>query len=436
MRKPTGKLLVVQAAALSRSLLAHHERLIWQELQFHPLQTVFPAVTCPVQASFRTGLPPTGHGVVGNGFMCRDLRRPLFWEQSASLVTGPRWWEPLRQRGRSVGMLFWQQSLGESVDLLLSPAPVHKHHGGMISSCYSQPANLYKSLRDAVGRDFSLLHYWGPMASRQSSDWIARATAALLADAGHAPDLCLTYLPVLDYDLQRFGPESPQAAQALAGLLQELDWLLTAAKQNGYDILVFGDYAMGTVTQGPVMPNVVLREAGLFRTRSVRGMQYPDFHGSRAFAVVDHEVAHIYVSSPGEVERAVEVLGGLAGVEQILRGTDGSMPELTHDRCGELVLVAEPGFWFAYPWWGSRREAPEYAGHVDIHNKPGYDPCELFWGWPPPSVARDPSRIRGSHGRTGKDRETVFATTLELDREPTTLLELSGSLRQWAERIR
>ena len=85
-----------------------------------------------------------------------------------------------------------------------------------------------------------------------------------------------------------------------------------------------------------------------------------------------------------------------------------------------LVLVAEPDAWFAYPFWLDDRHAPDYARTVDIHRKPGYDPCELFFDpkllWPRGrALARlvqkklgfrtlfdvvplDPTLVRGSHG--------------------------------------
>ena len=431
MSRSQKRLLVVQAAALGHDLLAARSATAWQGLTFKPLEPVFPALTCPAQATFRTGLAPTGHGVVANGFFFRDLGRPLFWEQSAGLVTGARIWDRFRAAGGKVAMLFWQQSLGEAVDAVISPAPIHKHHGGMIEGCHSQPADLYPRLRAAVGADFRLRQYWGPLASAKSSRWIAHATAALLGDADHAPDLCLTYLPALDYDLQRHGPDSAQARQALDELFAELTELSAASTRYGYEMLVFGDYAIGKVAGGAVFPNRLLRAAGLLAARDVNGRLYLDPHQGRAFAVVDHEVAHVYLRAESDRARVAELLTAAPGVGQVLGREEQAALGVAHARSGDLVLVAAPGHWCAYPWWLTDGEAPDYAGHVDIHNKPGYDPCELFFGWPPMSVSRDTARIRGSHGRTGPDRKAAWAATCDLGREPRTLADLAEAVRTW-----
>lgn len=424
------KLLVVDCAALGWSLAA---RAGSPPVTFRRAESVFPAVTCVAQASFRTASPPSAHGLVANGSFFRDLAKVLFWEQSARLVAGPRIWSALRARGKKVGMLFWQQSLGEDVDLVLSPRPIHKHEGGMIQDCYSQPDPLYAQLTARLGRPFNLMHYWGPLASLKSSAWIADATAAVMADASSAPDLLFSYLPHLDYDLQRRGPAAPAADLRLAELMKLVGQLREAAERSGYDWLFFGDYAMGEVTRPAVFPNRSLREAGLLRTRAIRGMAYPDFFSSPAFAMVDHEVAHVYCREPDAAQRAIEVLSRLRGVAQILDRSEQRDLGLNHPNSGDLVLVAEPGAWMAYPWWTDKREAPDFASHVDIHNKPGYDPCELFFGWPPLSVSQNTGRVKGTHGRVGEGAEIAWASSLDLAAEPRSLLDLADAVRRWCE---
>lgn len=423
------RLLIIQVAALGHQLLRDNDALSWQGLAFHAAQSVLPAVTCTVQASFRTAAAPCTHGMIANGRFHRSLSRPLFWEQSSRLVSGPRIWDDLRAAGGRVGMLFWQQSLGEAVDLVLSPAPIHKHHGGMIEDCYGQPAGLYERLCQAVGRPFRLRHYWGPLASAKTGDWIAAATAAVMGDPSLAPHLLLTYLPSLDYDLQRHGPKHARAGHALHRTLEQLGGMVQAARTHGYEVLIFGDYAIADA-QEAILPNRALLQAGLLHVRGVRGMLYPDFHTSRAFAMVDHEIAHVYVRDSGDLQAARQVLQGLAGVAEVMDRTRQAECGLAHPNSGELVVLAEPGRWLAYPWWTNRRQRPDYATHVDIHNKPGFDPCELFFGWPPPSVSQDTSRIRGSHGRIGAGREIAWASTFPLGR-PAGLVDLAAAARDW-----
>jgi len=426
------KLLIVEVAALGWDLTARLP-LDASCLVFHKLKTVFPAVTCAVQATFRTASRPREHGMIAHGLYFRDLRKPMFWEQSAALVAGDRIWKKFREGGKRVGMMFWQQSLGEAVDLVLSPAPIHKHSGGMIQDCYSKPSDLYARLTAAIGRPFNLMHYWGPLASQKSSDWIVEATKVVMETPDLAPDLLFTYLPHLDYDLQRFGPDSKQAEEALSVMADYLDQLRAHAEATAYDFLFFGDYAMAMVTKEPVFPNQVLREAGLSSVRWVKGRAYPDFFSSAAFAMVDHEIAHVFTASEKVSRRAAEILKDLPGVAEVLDRTGQPVVGIDHARAGELVLVAEEGCWFAYPWWKERGEAPDYAGRVDIHNKPGYDPCEMFWGWPPFSVSMDAVRIKGSHGGIGAGREVAWASSRDFANEPATLLDLSLEVKKWLD---
>ncbi len=422
------KLLVLDIAALGWDL--------WQSRPagagpvFQPLETVFPAVTCAAQATFRTGRAPAGHGVAGNGFYDRRLARVWFWEQSAGLVAGPRLWEPFRARGGTVGLWFWQQSLGEACDGWLSPRPIHKHHGGMIMDCASHPDELYARLQAELGRPFPLHRYWGPLAGRGSTAWIADAVCAALAWPD-TPDVLLAYLPNLDYDLQRHGPGSPQARAELRFTLDLVARLTAAAEAAGRDWVVFGDYAIAPVTRPPCHPNRALRAAGLLKTRSVRGMAYPDLFSSEAFAVADHELAFVHAATPEAAARARSTLERAPGVGEILDPAAQAAAGL--GRAADLVVLAEPGSWCAYPWWENPREAPDYATHVDIHNKPGYDPCELFFGFPPPNVSRDAGRIRGAHGRAGADRRVAYAASFALAPAPRTLADLAQAVFQGLE---
>ena len=420
------KILVIEVAGLGYEFLCRNHGANWEGMMFSAADSVFPAVTCTAQASFRTASSAGQHGMVGNGLWDRRYAKARFWEQSSLLVEGGRIWEKFRKAGGSVGMLFWQQSLGEDVDMLLSPAPIHKHHGGMIQDCYCKPAGLYDELCQKIGRKFNLMHYWGPMASYKASEWIAEATVEVLG-SGSAPDLLLTYLPVLDYDLQRFGTEHPRSKKALEHLLRQLKMLKEAADANGYELLIFGDYALADVTKAPVYPNRELRKHGLLNVRNVKGMAYPDLHTSSAFVMVDHEVGHLFIKDQSKNLELRSVLEEMPGIAEVLDSDQQKEYGIDHANSGDLVLVATEGSWLAYPWWSDASEEPDYASHVDIHNKPGYDPVELFWGWPPGSVSRKAERIGGTHGRVGENRKIAWASSF-IDGDVESLVELAEML--------
>ena len=303
-------------------------------------------------------------------------------------------------------MYFFQQSLGESVDALLSPAHIHKHGGGSLLYRYAVPAEDDSFLAARNGR-FPLWRYWGPLAHPKAGD--AVVADFLAAAERHDPDIAFVYLPTLDYDAQRFGPDDPRCDRAFRLFAEQLRRLADFAEKKGASMAVFGEYAIAPATLPPAFPNATLRRAGFFAVRSVGGMAYPDFHASRAFAMCDHEIAHVYVRDEADVPAVRDALAATGLYGSLLLRSGGG--EWAHETAGEILAVAREGSWCAYPWWTDRREAPDNATHIDIHNKPGFDPCELFFdrGFGlHPRTCQDQSRVRGTHGRA---RDVAVAST-------------------------
>lgn len=428
---PDRKWLVLQIAALGYEFLVKNrqgEALAGFEVK--PLEPFFPALTCPVQASFITASKPCVHGIVGNGFFDRRLLKPFFWEQSAELVAGRRIWKNCRLRGKKVAQLFWQQSLGVDVDIVISPAPIHKHHGGMIQDCFCRPRGLYPGLVKQLGRRFPLHAYWGPFASGKSSRWIVDATRYVMENL--KPELLLSYIPHLDYELQRSGTSSKKSVRALGELEIFISDLMQAAKKQDYDVLMFSDYAITDINE-VVFPNRALYEAGVLSCRSVKGMLYPDFYTSRAFAIIDHQVAHVILRDQEAKKDVLDLLSDLSGLDKIFDKEEQKDLGICHERSGDLVLTAKSEAWFAYPWWRDNSQLPDYATHVDIHNKPGYDPCELFWERHPFRVAQDCSRIKGSHGLANRSSRCCWATTSDLPFNDGTIVELGKAFSRILE---
>ena len=373
------KKLQVIAAGLGYKLLERNGMTEIAGLKFAPKASVFPAVTCVAQATLRTGLSPSEHGMISNGYWSETLRKPIFWEQSCRLVKGERVWS------KNSGVFFLQQSLGEDVELIVSPAPIHKHGGGMIMSCYTKPTGMAEVLTKLCGK-FPLWRYWGPLASPK----VGRKCVSYFEEMTNVRDVdeAYLYLPTLDYAAQKYGPDSSAAKAALKEFRKQLERISDIAMRRGCTLKVIGDYEITEVTAEPVLPNVILRREGFFKTRTVGGMAYPDFHQSTAFAMCDHEVCVIV--GP-ERERAAEILTQRRGGTEA--GTSGGSPLCLCDSVlnDNPVLLAKQGSWCGYEWWTDGREAPDFASHVDIHNKPGYDPKELFFF--------NKGIVKGTHGR-------------------------------------
>ncbi|MEV4756481.1 nucleotide pyrophosphatase/phosphodiesterase family protein [Micromonospora sp. NPDC049559] len=383
-----NKLLVLDVVGLTPRLLAHMPRLrAVAEAGFSAeLGTVLPAVTCSVQSTFLTGALPAEHGIVGNGWYFRDLGEVFLWRQHNALVGGDKLWHAARRAapGYTVANVCWWYAMGADVNWTVTPRPIYYADGRKEPDCYTDPPELHDELTGRLG-DFPLFTYWGPGAGIPSSRWICRAAEQVMAD--HDPDLTLVYVPHLDYDLQRHGPGSLEAVVAAKAVDQVLGPLLDAAAARGTTVVALSEYGI-TDASRPVDVNRLLRAEGLLRVYTQDGMEYLDPWTSRAFAVADHQVAHVYVRDPADLPAVTKLCAGLPGVARVLDAAGKAEHGLDHERAGELVLVAEPDAWFTYYYWLDDDAAPDFARLVEIHRKPGYDPAELFFDPAAPGAAK------------------------------------------------
>ncbi|HEX2841083.1 nucleotide pyrophosphatase/phosphodiesterase family protein [Hyphomicrobium sp.] len=341
-----------------------------------PLKTVTPAVTCSVQATFVTGLPPSGHGIVGNGWLFRDLMDVWLWRQSNKLVAGERVWDAGKSRDPAFtcANLFWWYAMAASTDIAVTPRPIYKADGRKLPDCYSDPPEIRDDLTRVLGA-FPLFHFWGPATSIKSSRWIADAAKHVLATRN--PTLTLVYLPHLDYVLQRLGPDDPAIAKDLAEIDAVAGDLIDHAQKMGRRVIVLSEYGIAPA-RVPIHINRALRAEGLLAIREEDGGEILDVHRSRAFAVSDHQIVHIYVRDPADLALARSCVERLDGVAHVLDREEQAPWGLNHDRAGDLVALSDHDAWFTYYYWLDDARAPDFARTVDIHKKPGYDPVELF----------------------------------------------------------
>jgi predicted AlkP superfamily pyrophosphatase or phosphodiesterase len=342
------------------------------------LATVTPAVTCPVQSSFLTGSLPRDHGVVANGWYFRDLSEVWLWRQSNRLVAGEKVWEAARRldAGFTCANLFWWYNMYSSADIGVTPRPMYPADGRKIPDCYATPPELRDELTRLFG-PFPLFRFWGPATDISSSEWIARA--ALHVRRMRKPTLTLVYLPHLDYSLQRLGqnPDHPQLARDLEAVDALCGELVEDAERAGARVVVLSEYGVTDVSR-PVHINRALRQAGWVRVREELGRELLDAGASAAFAVADHQVAHVYIARPELIPEVKRLLESLSGVERVLDQEGKRALGLDHQRSGELIALADARGWFTYYYWLDDEKAPDFARTVDIHRKPGYDPAELF----------------------------------------------------------
>jgi len=384
-----------------------------------PLRAAFPAVTCTAQADYLTGAYPATHGIVGNGWFVGDDCEIRFWRQSNRLVQARKIWEVARQRDPSFtcANLFWWFNMYSSVDYSVTPRPIYPADGRKLPDVYTAPADLRDELQHELGT-FPLFSFWGPRASIESTRWIA--DAARRVEQKYNPTLTLVYLPHLDYTLQRLGPSSPAARDDVRRVDEICDELIRFYEAREASVVLLSEYGLHDVST-PIHINRALREHGLITVRAELGLELLDAGASAAFAVADHQIAHVYVPERTRVGQVRGILERIPGIDLVLEIEGKRQHRIDHPRAGDIIAVAKPDAWFTYYYWLDDGRAPDFARTVDIHRKPGYDPVELFLDpairFPALTVGRklalkalgfrtlldviplDATLVRGSHGR-------------------------------------
>jgi predicted AlkP superfamily pyrophosphatase or phosphodiesterase len=293
-----------------------------------------------------------------------------------------------------------------SADFSITPRPMYPADGRKVFDVYSWPYSIRPEIKKDLG-DFPFPTFWGPAAGRRTpqggpdaaSRWIAES--AKWIETRHHPTLSLIYLPHLDYNLQRLGPQEPGTEPwtvakpgapapeqprpplnpAIVPDLHAIDAivgdLLDFFSRSSVQVILLSEYGITQVDQ-PVHLNRVLREAGWLSIKEELGLELLDCGASKAFAVADHQVAHIYLNDPS-LEHAVRgALEKTPGVTAVLGAREKASFGIDHPRAGDLICVANENAWFTYYYWLDDRVAPDFARTIDIHRKPGYDPVELF----------------------------------------------------------
>ena len=165
----------------------------------------------------------------------------------------------------------------------------------------------------------------------------------------------------------------------------------------------------------------------MIEVREERGGELLDAGASKAFAAVDHQIAHVYVNDTSKMETVRTLLTNTLGVEHVLGKEEKKAWNIDHDRAGDFVVIADKDSWFAYYYWMDDDKAPDFARIVDIHRKPGYDPVEMFvnpklavpmakigatlfkkklgFRYLMDVIPLDATLIKGSHGRIPENKE-------------------------------
>lgn len=388
------------------------------------VRPVLPAVTCSAQATYLTGRPPSGHGIVANGWYNRELAEHQFWKQSNHLVHGPKLWEVLReeQPGFTCAKLFWWFNMYSSADYSITPRPMYPADGRKVFDIYTAPFSIRPEIKQDLG-EFPFPNFWGPLSGIGSSRWIA--ASAKWIEERYRPSLSLVYLPHLDYNLQRLGLDMSKLDEDLAAIDEVVGDLIAFFEKRGCSVVILSEYGITSVDR-PVHLNRLFRRNGWITVKDELGRELLDLGASRAFAIADHQVAHVYVNDRSILDQVGEALRSAEGVEKVFGEAEKKEHGLDHERAGDFVVFADARSWFSYYYWEDDAKAPDFARCVDIHRKPGFDPVELFidptlrapkakaaWKLLKKKlgfrmlmdlIPLDATLVKGSHGRQPEDR--------------------------------
>ncbi len=416
------RIAVINVVGLSRSLLGADMPGITAFAEKSGIQTytpAFPAVTCTAQSSIVTGTDPGGHGAVANGWYDREAAEVKFWKQSNAIVRGDKVWDRLRDKvpGFTCAKLFWWYNMYSTADYSITPRPLYPADGRKVFDIHTQPMGMREELKADLG-EFPFPSFWGPAAGIPSSEWIA--ASAKWVEEKHGPTLSLVYLPHLDYPLQKDGPSAPNIPDECRKIDAVVTDLIRLYESRGVKVLLLSEYGISPVAR-PIHLNRLFRAKGWIQTKDELGRETLDCGGCRAFAVADHQMAHVYVNDRSILAEVRALLESTAGIDEIRVPAEVWGPGAGTERAGDFMAIAEPDAWFTYYYWNDDAVAPDYARTIDIHRKPGYDPCELFLDpairFPKLAIAKfllkkklglrglmeviplDASLVKGSHGR-------------------------------------
>lgn len=340
------------------------------------IQSMLPAVTCSVQASYFSGCTPSQHGIVGNGWYFKELAEVKFWHQCNHLIQSPQIWQKVKALNPELttANIFCWYNMYNPADTSVTVRPMYPADGRKIPDIYTSPADLREELNSQLG-SFPLFNFWGPNSNITSSQWIADATIKMLEK--NAPDLAIAYLPHLDYALQKVGPDHTSITAELKEIDRLCGQLIDFGVNNNYRIVVLSEYGISKVKRVCHL-NRLFRREGWLRIREELGLELLDTGASKVFAVADHQFAHIHIQDKSLTNKVRSLLEQQEEIEQVLGDEQKIHYGLDHARSGDLIAVSHSDAWFTYYYWLNDAKAPDFARTVDIHRKPGYDPVELF----------------------------------------------------------
>lgn len=191
----------------------------------------FPSVTFPNHFTLVTGLYPESHGVVGNTFWDPELDEEFFYTDPERSMQ-PKWWqaEPV-----------WNTAEKAGIKTAIHMWPGSEALIGGIVPTFLDKFNATEVLSRKVDRILQLLD----LPSHEDS------SRRSLLEEGERPQFIAAYVPVVDADGHKYGPNSTEIRQTIKKVDDMLHGLFDGLRQRNLtdivNVVVVSDHGMSTV---------------------------------------------------------------------------------------------------------------------------------------------------------------------------------------------
>ncbi|KAI9829920.1 MAG: hypothetical protein M1826_005342 [Phylliscum demangeonii] len=296
----------------------------------------FPSVTFPNHYTLVTGLYPESHGIVGNTFWDPTMKEEFDYGKSSSMQA--KWWggEPL-----------WVTAEKQGIRTAIHMWPGSEAHIGSVEPAYIDKFNATEDLQRKVDR----IMEWLDLPGYDEPEAVLR---------GQRPQLIALYVPVVDADGHKYGPNSTEIRGTIKRVDNMLSSTFTGLEERNLtkvvSVIVVSDHGMATTSTDRLIQLDDLVDPDL-----VEHMDGWPLYGLRPKRAEDLEVLYGNLSS-----NAVEN----PNYDVYLR--DENMPERYHfshnDRIAPLWIVPKTG-------WGivAKKvfDVPEAKSHGKVYHPRG-----------------------------------------------------------------
>lgn len=348
-----------------------------------------PSVTWPNHTTLVTGVNPAKHGVVGNNYFDRETGKrvvlisdPVF--DKDQIVKVPTLYDLAKSAGLRTAALRWPASRNaKSLDWTTPDVSTLE-----LTQKYTTPSLLTEC--ESAGIHIDGVGVPGQRPGRvdvtpEQDDEYTRACNLILHE--HRPNFVLLHVANTDHMEHLKGPKSPEAYEAIKEADRQVGEVWAELKRDfpgKATLVIVSDHGFSKIEHA-LLPNVILRDAGLLDVKGTRVV------GGSVALVPQGGSAMVYVTDHANrdavVERVKKAFAGVKGIRRVV-GPEGmkglGMADAKDDpHAPDVMLFAEDGWIFGDTAAGALTfiEKPERAGsHGHDTSLPNLHATFVAWG--------------------------------------------------------